>query len=203
MSQTEDVSDLAVHVRTAAADDVSAIAELHATCIDEGFLVQLGRPFLERLYRRAVRSRRAFGLVAGAPGEVRGFVAATDDTNAFYKEVLARDAVVAGIVALPRIARAFRPVLETLRYGVRGHEHLPKAEILATAVSADLRGKGAGSSLVASAVQEFTHRGVATARVVTAVDNAPAIRMYGGAGFRRHGTTHVHRGVDQALLVWP
>jgi ribosomal protein S18 acetylase RimI-like enzyme len=202
MPQTEGVN-VVVRVRPATVEDVAAIAELHATRIHEGFLVQLGRPFLRRLYRRAVRSPDAFALVVGGPGEVCGFIAATGDTKAFYREFLARDAVVAGIVALPRIARAVGPVLETLRYGVRAHENVPKAEILAVAVGADMRGKGAGSSLVAAALQEFSRRGVASVRVVTAVDNAPAIRAYMHAGFRGAGTTHVHRGVDQALLVWP
>jgi ribosomal protein S18 acetylase RimI-like enzyme len=203
MSQTEVVNDVGKCVRSAADGDVAAIAELHATSIHEGFLVQLGRPFLERLYRRAVRSRHAFVLVAGDPGDVRGFIAASVDTNAFYREFLGRDALVAGIVALPRIARAVRPVLETLRYGVRDHEELPKAEILAVAVDSDRRAKGTGTALIVSAVEELARRGVASARVVTAVDNASAIRAYGHGGFRRHGTTRVHRGVDQALLVWP
>lgn len=190
-------------LRAAVVDDVSSIAELHATRIHEGFLVQLGRPFLQRLYRRAVRSPRAFVLVAGDPGDVRGFIAATDDTRRFYREFLVRDALLAGIEALPRIARAFPSVLETLRYGARSEENLPKAEILAIAVREDIRGQGAGSALVESALEEFSQRRVAAVRVVTALGNAPAIRAYDRAGFRRHGTTHVHRGVEQAVLVWP
>src|SRR5690349_2170142 len=125
MSQTVDVM-----VRTADVADAGAVAELHATRIQEGFLVQLGRPFLRRLYRRAIRSSHGFVLVAGEPGTVRGFVAATEDTSAFYREFLVRDAWIAGIVALPRIARSARSVFETLRYGVRDHGDVPKAEIL-------------------------------------------------------------------------
>jgi ribosomal protein S18 acetylase RimI-like enzyme len=199
MSQTESV----VNTRPAVAADVSGIAALHATCIQEGFLVRLGRPFLRRLYRRAVRSPHAFVLVTGGDGDVRGFIAATEDTRAFYREFLVRDAVIAGIVALPRIAGATRSVFETLRYGVRDHADLPKAEILAVAVSADLRGQGAGVGLITAALRELAYRGIASARVVTAVDNDAALRAYERAGLRRCGTTQVHRGVAQAVLVWP
>ena len=201
MSQTESVGN----TRPAVAADVSDIAALHAACIHEGFLVRLGRPFLRRLYRRAARSSHAFVLVIGDDnkGDVRGFIAATEDTRAFYREFLARDALVAGIVALPRIAGAIRSVFETLRYGVRDHGDLPAAEILAVAVSADLRGQGAGVALITAALRELSCRGIASARVVTAVDNDAALHAYERAGLRRCGMTQVHRGVAQAVLVWP
>src|SRR5205085_2728487 len=77
--------------RRATLDDVDTIVDLHAGRIADGFLVTLGRPFLRRLYRRMVRSPRAFALVAEDGGNVCGFVAAAEDTGAFYREFLVRD----------------------------------------------------------------------------------------------------------------
>jgi GNAT superfamily N-acetyltransferase len=136
-------------------------------------------------------------------GVVRGFVAATPDTRAFYREFIVHDGVPAGIAALPRIARAPRFVFETLRYGVRDEGALPKAEILAVAVASELRGNGWGTRLVTDAIEQLAQHGSASARVLTALDNDAALHMYEHAGFRRQGVASVHRGVDQAVLVWP
>ncbi len=176
---------------------------MHATRIRDGFLVQLGQPFLRRLYSRAVRSRRALVVVAAEDETVAGFVAATTDTGAFYREFLVRDGFAAGLAALPRIVRSLRSVLETLRYGVQDEKGLPKAEILAVAVQERTLARGIGTTLVESTLNELATLGIDSVRVVTAVENERAIRMYERAGFRRHGTTYVHRDILQAVLVWP
>jgi len=189
--------------RLARTTDVDAIADLHARLIAEGFLVRLGRPFLRRLYRRVVRSPRSFAVVVSEGDAVRGFAAVAENTRSFYKEFLLHDGLIAGLCALPRVVRAPRRVAETLLYGVRTHGELPAAEVLATAVDTSARNRGFGVLLVNAAVEELGRRGVASARVVTALDNVPALRVYERAGFRRRGLDHVHRDVDQAVLVWP
>jgi ribosomal protein S18 acetylase RimI-like enzyme len=187
--------------RRATLDDIDAIVDLHAGRIADGFLVTLGRPFLRRLYRRMVRSRRAFVLVVD-DGGVCGFVAAAEDTGAFYREFLVHDGPAAGVTAMAGIARAPRAVLETMRYGFRGHEDAPAAEIMAIAVAVGAQRRGLGAHLVVAAVNELRRRGVPTARVVTAVDNLAAIRAYELGGFHRHGFDQVHREVTQLVLVW-
>jgi len=189
--------------RRATRDDVDAIVDLHAGRIADGFLVTLGRPFLRRLYRRMVRSPRAFALVVEDGRNVCGFVAAAEDTGAFYREFLSRDGIAAGVTAIAGIARAPRAVLETMRYGLRGNEDAPAAEIMAIAVGADVERRGLGTLLVVAAVTELRQRGVASARVVTAVGNVAAIRAYELGGFRPHGFDQVHRDVTQQVLVWP
>ena len=194
-------------VRFATVADVDAVAALHADRIAEGFLVTLGPAFLRRLYRRIVRSRRAFALVADAPAaagrRIEGFVAVADDTRALYREFVLHDGVVAGVAAAPGIVRAPRAVLETLRYGLRSDESATGAEILATAVASDRAGHGVGTSLVRAAVDELRRRGAHTAHVVTAADNRAAARAYERGGFRASGHREVHHGVAQQLLVWP
>ncbi|MDQ1462108.1 MAG: hypothetical protein QOI08_3592 [Actinomycetota bacterium] len=183
--------------------DVDAISALHARCIAEGFLVTLGPRFLRRLYRRVVCSPRAFALVADSPAGVCGYVAGAVDTGAFYREFVRRDAVIAGLTALPGIARSPRHVWETWRYGARTDAGGAVAEILALAVVPEARGRHLGGALAAAAVAEFERRGVAAARVVTATGNISAVRAYERAGFHRSGSDEVHRGVSQEVLTWP
>jgi ribosomal protein S18 acetylase RimI-like enzyme len=195
-----------VLVRFATLEDVPAIAALHATRISEGFLVTLGPAFLRRLYRRVAFSRRAFLLVADDAGAVCGFIAVAENTRALYVEYLLHDGIAAAVAASRGIARAPRSVLETLRYGLRAGNDADggaAAEILATGVAADHSGRGIGSRLVRAAVEELERRGVASARVVTAVGNEAAVHAYERGGFRSQGRDAVHRGVDQELLVWP
>jgi ribosomal protein S18 acetylase RimI-like enzyme len=195
-----------VLLRLATLQDVHAVAALHANRISEGFLVTLGPAFLRRLYRRVILSHRAFLLVADDAGVVCGFVAVAENTRALYLEYVLRDGVAASIAAARGISRAPRSVLETLRYGLGSRTHADGAvgaEILATGVAADHAGRGIGSRLVRAAVAELERRGVASARVVTAVGNDAAVHAYERGGFRREGREEVHRGIAQELLVWP
>jgi ribosomal protein S18 acetylase RimI-like enzyme len=191
-------------VRSGTVGDAPHVAALHAGHLPEGFLVTLGPRFLRRLYARAARSTHAFLVVAEDDGGVHGFLAVAEDTGRFYRDFLVRDGAVAGLAAAPEVARSPRQVWETLRYGMGGGEgDLPRAEVLAIAVSNRTRGRGVGRELLVTGLGELRRRGVPAARVVTAVDNEPALRMYEGAGFRRHSRTEVHVGVAQQVLVWP
>ena len=194
---------MSARVRPAVETDAAGIAAVHAERINEGLLVRLGPRFLARLYRRIVRSPVGAAFVAEADDTVVGFVAAATSTKAFYRDFLVHDGVPAVLAAFPAIVRAPRPVWETLRYGTAdGDVDLPRAEILSIAVSRDATGQGLGGGLLAEALGELGRRGVESARVVTAVGNAPAIAMYERGGFRRHARTEVHRGVAQEVLVW-
>ena len=74
--------------------------------------------------------------------------------------------------------------------------------MLAIAVAARAEGRGLGRALLRAALEQLGDRGVDAARVVTAVGNAPALRMYERAGFRRVSVTEVHAGIAQEVLVW-
>jgi ribosomal protein S18 acetylase RimI-like enzyme len=196
-------------LRFATVTDIDAVAALHAGRISEGFLVTLGPSFLRRLYRRIVRSSRAFVLVADeACGpdrqrQVRGFIAVADNTGALYREFLVHDAVAVAFAATRGVLRTPRSMWETLRYGLADGPDGHGAEVLATAVAADCVQRGVGTRLVRTAVEEMQRRGVAAARVVTAVGNVGAVRAYEHGGFHPVGIDEVHRGVPQQLLLWP
>jgi ribosomal protein S18 acetylase RimI-like enzyme len=193
-----------VTTRFATPSDADAIAALHADSIDEGFLVVLGRPFLERLYRRVTGGDGSFVVVSDeSAGMVNGFVAVAENTRQLYRDFLRHDGLRAGWVGAPAILRHPWKVFETLRYGVGGDSTVPGAEILSTAVASERRGKGIGRALVEAAMTELRRRGIEHAHVVTAAGNDAAHQTYMHCGFRHHATVEVHRGIAQDVLVWP
>jgi ribosomal protein S18 acetylase RimI-like enzyme len=190
-----------VTVRIAGPADAAAAARLHAEAIEEGFLSRLGPRFLTLLYRRIVRDRRSFVFVAEQDGVVVGQAAATEDVGRLYRQFLLRDGLLAGAVAAPRLLREWRSVRETLRYPSEGAA-LPKAELLAVAVSGTSRGRGVGRSLVAAANEELVRRGVPDARVVVAASNGAAIGLYRSSGFRPAASIEVHAHTTSQVLTW-
>lgn len=192
-------------MRVGVASDLDRVVALHALRIDEGFLPSLGRPFLRRLYRRVMRSRDAFVLVADRSpqngGPAFGFVAGAADLSALYRRFVVRDGVPAGIVSAPRLAKSIPRALETLRYPDATGD-LPPAEILAVAVDELVSGEGIGAALMAAATKRFRMMGVTRAKVVTAAGNEAALRMYQKAGFVPHSRIEVHAGAESEVLVW-
>jgi ribosomal protein S18 acetylase RimI-like enzyme len=192
------------NTRPATLVDAPEVAALHREGFPTGFLPSLGQRPLEHLYRHIVQSAKAFVLVSDDEGGVAGFVAVAEDTRRLYRDFLRRHGFTAALVAVPRVLRAPRKVWETVRYGKRADSAmLPSAEILALAVAERRRGTGVASSLVTAALDELRRQGIGAVRVVTAVDNSRALRLYERAGFRRQQRTEVHRGVTQEVLVWP
>jgi ribosomal protein S18 acetylase RimI-like enzyme len=202
--------------RAATVADVPAVAALHAQRISEGFLPTLGIGFLERLYRRLVQSERARVFVVDDDAnrhdayDVVGFVATADDTGRFYREFLRHDGFAAAVHSAGALVRSPRKVWETFRYGIGadgkaddGRAELPAAEVFAIAVAPRVEGRGFGAALLAAALDAFRVDGVTAARVVTAVGNEAAQRMYERAGFRPVSRTEVHAGAPQQVLVWP
>ena len=189
-------------IRLATIADAPAMARLHATEIDEGFLPTLGAGFLGHLYRRVVRSPSSFAYVVDDDAAVVGFAAGTENLRALYRSFLLRDGVVVVLAAGPRIARSWRRVMETLRYPAREGAVLPPAELIAIAVGREARGRGVGRELVDAVTAEFARRGVTAARVVAGADNEAALGLYRACGFRTAATLHVHRGTASEVLTW-
>jgi ribosomal protein S18 acetylase RimI-like enzyme len=191
-------------VRLAGDADTACLAHLHATRITDGFLPSLGPAFLERLYRRIVRSDDSFAYVATGDDDSRvlGFAAATADIGRLYKSFAVHDGLVAGIVAAPRLVRSWRRVLETLRYPASEGDDLPAAEILAVAVEESAGGRGIGRQVVDASTHRLAGRGKTAVKVVTGSDNDVALRLYAGCGFSVRSRIQVHEGVSSEVLVW-
>ena len=190
-------------VRLAGTADTAESARLHAAGIQDGFLPRLGPLVLARLHRRMSRDGGSFVLVAGESGQVIGFVAGTVSVGALYRSFLLRDGPVAAVLAAPRVPRVWRPALETLRYPSRSDPEWPAAELLAIAVSDDVRHRGVGRALTLALQDELRRRGVDRAKVVVGSGNQAAIGLYRSCGFQPAGSVEVHAGHRSEVLVWP
>lgn len=190
-------------MRRALAADLGAIAALHATRIDEGFLPTLGQPFLRRLYRRILRSRDTSAHVAvDDAGTLVGFAAAAADVGALYRRFVVRDGFVAAMVAAPHLARSWRRAVETLRYPSQTDgATLPDAEILAVAVVTELAGRGVGRALVDACARDLQRLGVTALKVVAGAHNDGARALYTGCGFHEVSRLQVHEGTDSSVYV--
>jgi len=188
-------------LRPARPDDATAIARLHAQRISEGFLPTLGPRFLTRLYRRIVRSDRGCAFVVDDGGQVVAFTAGATDVARLYKEFLVRDGIVAGLTAVPRLARSWRRVYETLRYPAATAE-LPRAEVLAVATAEAAVGRGLGAATVRAVTDALAARGAAAVKVTVGAGNEPAIAMYRACGFVAAAQIRVHGDTTSEVLVW-
>jgi ribosomal protein S18 acetylase RimI-like enzyme len=194
-----------VNIRLADEGDPDRLAELHATRISDGFLASLGRGFLERLYRRIVRSPNSFAYVAtdAEPDRAVGFAAAAVDVGELYRTFAVRDGLSVSLAVLPFAIRSWRRVLETLRYpSSEGGGDLPKAEILAVAVDEAAAGRGVGQLVVDAALRDLAARGIDEVKVVAGSDNVAALRVYEKCGFTPRARIEVHEGVSSEVLVW-
>ena len=181
-----------------------AIAVLHQSSIATGFLSTLGTAFLARLYGAITRHSRSavFGAYddAGDSAVPIGFIAGTVDIKAMYRKVLVRDGAVLGLLLLPRLfsPASVRRIAETLMYARRSAAPFdssgaepwnaetpkpPPAELLAVAVDAVHRGKGAGKRLVAALEKWYLARGVNAYAVVTYSRDASSNAFYQACGF--------------------
>lgn len=191
-------------LRLADGADTSRLAHLHASRITDGFLPTLGPAFLDRLYRRIVRSTDSFAYVAtdDADQHIVGFAAATADVGKLYRSFAIRDGLVAGLVAAPRLVRSWRRVLETVRYPSGDGADLPAAEILAVVVEEDAGGRGIGTLVVDAATRRLAARGEDAVKVVAGSGNVAALRLYERCGFTVQDHVEVHEGVSSEVLVW-
>lgn len=187
-------------VRFARLEDARRLADMHAQRINEGFLASLGPVFLDRLYRRVVRSPRAFAVVAEERGQVVAFCAAAENVGRLYREFLVRDGLVAGVRSAPRLVRSLPHVLETLRYPSTTDE-LPDAEILAVVTDVAAASKGLGSLVVHETLHELERRGCPSVKVVAGASNEAALRLYERCGFARTQQIEVHADVQSQVLV--
>ncbi len=188
-------------IRFATADDAARLADMHARRISEGFLSSLGPSFLVRLYRRIVRSPRAFAVVAEDGAGVVAFCAAAENVGRLYREFMVRDGIVAGVTSAPKLVRAIPHVMQTLRYPSATGE-LPDAEILSVVTDPTVASKGWGSRVVRVTLDELERRGCSSVKVVAGASNDAALRLYEHCGFASLQQISLHDDVRSEVLVW-
>ena len=189
--------------RRAGERDVAAIASLHSSGINTGFLPKLGPRFMRVLYRAMAGWPGAVVLVIDDEGGPVAFVAGVTDTGAFYKHFLRHFGLRAILAAFPRILRpsVLRSAWESFRYGEEDHREVP-AELISMAVAPRARRSGLSLRLGAELQRSLSALGTTEIKVVVGSDNQPAIAAYQRMGFVFDHRIEVHAGQDSDVLVW-
>lgn len=189
-----------LHLRPARVTDATIIARLHLAAISSGFLPVLGHRFLSVLYRALIGWPDGWVFVAEG-GHITGFVAGVADTSGFYRHFLFRHGLAALWTALPRLwrPRVAAMAWETARYG--SPSDIP-AELLATAVASDGRGRGVARRLGRHLLESMQNAGVGRVKVVVGAENEAARGLYRSLGFTVSRQLEVHSGEESLELVW-
>lgn len=162
------------------------VARLHREGIHTGFISSLGQDVVREVYASILECPTAFGFVAMIDHDVVGFVAFAEDLGALYKSVFRKRFLRLGWALLPRIFsfQTMRRITQTLLYPRRKETvELPPAELMAIAVSDQMRGQGLARQLIETGLAECRRRGLAQVKVLVGADNEPANRLYRKCGF--------------------
>jgi len=183
------------HIRPMTKQDAAAVAVLHESRINPGFLSSLGCRFLKHLYAGIASSSSGFGFVwEESDGTVHGFIACAEDITRLYKQVLFRQ----GIPMIFSLGCVFfrksiiKDVWDTLRYPNALSANLPRAEILAFAVSPKVSIPGIGHILAKTALLEFGKRRIDNVKLAVGAENVRVNRYWQHVGFECVLTVNQH-----------
>ena len=180
-------------IRPMMAVDAGPVAELHHAAMGSSLWAQLGVSFLSMLYRNLVNDHRFLAFVYVADGEVQGFIAGSQDTEAMLELTLRRSWFLVGPAAIPgmlRRPRIIKKLLQTRDYAqlsqVPGTEDVA-AESLFCSFMPALRGKRISGHINKVLFDELLSRGHSHVKVTTEIDNEGANRQLQSWGFVDRG----------------
>lgn len=180
------------------------VAELHARCLDQGFLATLGVRFLTLMYKAMDQADTVTLITEEREGRVVGFITGGTGMGPIYKRML-RSPVRLGLALAPALVRPakLRRILEILRYSSKGSlpEGVPEAELLSLAVAHEARGSGVADTLYRKLVEDFQARDVDAFRIIVGEALAPAHRFYRRMGASVAGELEVHEGEPSKVYV--
>jgi ribosomal protein S18 acetylase RimI-like enzyme len=179
---------------------------MHQQCLPGSFLSCLGTAFLTRLYGCICAYKGGVLLVAvDSDNRIAGFISAADNTTQLYRFFLARHWLCAMIHLPPRILRlpTMVRVWETVSYGFKRNERVPKAELLSLAVAPQSRQHRTGSALFHGLVAAFGQMNIGSFVVTVGGHLEPANAFYRSLGCRVVSQTVVHHGQTSNVYAYP
>lgn len=180
------------------------VAELHASCIDQGFLSTLGARFLTVLYRAIDRSSTSALLVETSGTSVTGFVSGGSGMGPIYRQML-RDwpALIAALAPVLLKPRKILGIIEILRRGGAREVGitLPEAELFSIAVAPEARGSDTAKRLYGALCTHFRKQGVPAFRIVVGDSLIPAQRFYTRMGAEPATSLRLHGEATSTVYV--
>ncbi|OGZ64161.1 MAG: hypothetical protein A3A98_04240 [Candidatus Staskawiczbacteria bacterium RIFCSPLOWO2_01_FULL_40_39] len=182
-------------------EDALAIARIHTDEIKEGFLSQLGTPFLSKFYEAIIKDPNSFCIILEENNKVTGFISGTTHIKKFYAYFLKNYWFVAIILLLPKIFNlsVIKKIIEDLFYTKKTAD-LPEAELLTIALKKELQSKGLGSKLVDELIREFKSRKVQTFKVLVGKKDALS-RFYQKNNFQLLKEINLHSTAPSLIFI--
>jgi ribosomal protein S18 acetylase RimI-like enzyme len=162
------------------------LARLHIEEIKTGFISSLGVDFVTALYESIAEDKNSFGFVAIEDDNVLGFVAFSNSLSRLYKYVALRKGFKFALILVRKMfsLKVFKKVWDNIFYPSKmAKMDLPDAELLSIVVAPQGRGKGIAKQLVGAGFQECRKRGIDKVKVLVAVQNEMANKLYLKCGF--------------------
>jgi ribosomal protein S18 acetylase RimI-like enzyme len=138
------------------------------------------------LYKALAEDENSIVLVATENDKVVGFAAFCKDIRKLYRVAALKYGIrFAGLLGRQLLSWSrIKKLLGTMFYPFKKNKlELPDAELLATAISEDARGRGIGAMLVQEGLAECRKRGIRRVKVLVAADNLAANKLYSKCGF--------------------
>lgn len=166
---------------------INNVSVMHITGLPHGFISLLGADFVTALYKAISEDQNSFCLIAEDDNNIRGFVAFTENLGKLYKSAVKTNGLGFLMAVGLKIFRptVFKRIIQNVLYpGKTKKLNLPQAELLSIVVDSSCRGKGIAKQLCQMGLNECQRRGIEKVKVLVAVDNKPANRLYKKCGFK-------------------
>lgn len=180
------------------------VAELHATCIDQGFLSSLGPRFLTVLYRAIDRCDSAVLIVEQDSSGVIGFVTGGSGMGPIYRQmILNLPALIAALLPVLFKPQQMWGIIEILRRRDQDDfsEDLPNHELFSIAVAQIARGSGTAERLYQKLSAFFLQQHVPAFRIIVGDSLTPAHRFYTRMGAKPVHMLSVHGDSKSTVYV--
>lgn len=163
-------------------NDYSAVAKLHITGINQGFLSSLGEDFLALLYQAIDESENSTLIVHRLNGDIVGFVAGAQGLGEIYKIILKHwwklfVSLLPSLFSLKKIER----ILETVFYEKKSAKFefvIPDSELLSIVVKDEYRGQGIAGQLLNELAEYFRSRDIDQFKIIVGESLMPAHQFY-------------------------
>ncbi|MHC4115473.1 MAG: GNAT family N-acetyltransferase [Planctomycetota bacterium] len=182
----------------------SVAAKLHIRGISTGFISSLGPEFVTALYEAIVEDKSSFGLVAVENNKVLGFIAFSTNLSRLYQYAILKKGLKFAFILIPKMMslQIIRKVWANLFYPKKMKlMNLPGAELLSIAVAPEARGRRIAKQLVVAGFQECSKRGIDKIKVLVAVQNEEANKLYLKCGFKLVGQIENHRVLSNIYVA--
>jgi len=181
-----------VYVRSATAEELPVLVDLHLAAFSGFFLSFLGSRFLLELYRGFLAEPAAVLLVASADSKPLGFVAGAAKPAKFFSRLLLRRWYAFVWAAIPALLRQPGRVAPKLLSALTYRGDLPplrRAALLSSiAVAPEAAGKGVGKRLVEAFCARAAELGCGSVYLLTDRDDNPRVNsFYLSTGFTLEG----------------